>query len=52
MVSTSGIQHLDPISRQCFFKDEGDLELYSDYAYTNCRCAALVKVIMFCSFLS
>ena len=43
VISTSGIRHLDPSSRQCFFKDEGDLELYSDYTYTNCRCLNLLE---------
>ena len=36
-MSTIDIRDLDPKDRRCLFRDEGDLQLYSDYTFTNCR---------------
>ena len=36
-MSTVNIRDLDPKDRRCLFRDEGDLRLYSDYTFTNCR---------------
>ena len=36
-MSTTDIRDLDPKDRRCLFRDEGDLRLYSDYTFTNCR---------------
>jgi hypothetical protein len=32
-----GIKDLDPEDRQCFFPDEGNLDLYKKYTFQNCR---------------
>ena len=36
-MATTDIRDLDPKDRRCLFQDEGDLRLYSDYTFTNCR---------------
>ena len=38
VLSASGIQDLEPSHRGCFFPDEGNLQYYDDYTFTNCRC--------------
>ena len=42
-VSTKGIRDISPIARGCFFKDEGDLEFYKSYTFTNCRLECMIK---------
>ena len=37
VVTTNGIRHISPEARGCLFTDEGDLEFYKSYAFTNCR---------------
>ena len=37
VVSTKDIKNIAPEARECYFNDEGDLEFYEKYTYSNCR---------------
>ena len=43
VVSSNNIKHLQPAARACLFPDEGDLEFYEKYTFSNCmlECAIL-----------
>ena len=43
VVSTKGIRDISPEARGCFFKDEGDLEFYKSYTFSNCRLEFMIK---------
>ena len=34
--SSNGIRSLKPVDRQCYFHDEGNLEFYNGYTFSNC----------------
>ena len=42
-VSTKGIRNISPRARGCFFTDEGDLEFYKSYTFSNCRLEFMIK---------
>ena len=35
--SASGIKHLDPKDRKCYFPNEGNLQFYEKYTFGNCK---------------
>ena len=37
VVATNGIEDILPEARGCLFKDEGNLEFYKSYTFSNCR---------------
>ena len=37
MFSSSGIEYLQPSKRNFYFRNEGNLEFYKEYTYSNCR---------------
>ena len=43
VVSSSNIEHIQPKARRCFFPEEGNLEFYERYTFSNCmlECAIL-----------
>ena len=43
VVSTNDIKDIDPEARECYFNDEGELEFYEKYTFSNCmlECAIL-----------
>ena len=43
VVSTNEIRGISPEARGCFFKDEGDLEFYKSYTFSNCRLEFMIK---------
>ena len=43
VVSTNGIRDILPEARDCFFSDEGDLEFYKSYTFSNCRLECGIK---------
>ena len=43
VVSTNDIKDLAPEARDCFFADEGDLEFYKSYTFSNCRLECAIK---------
>ena len=43
VVSTRGIRDISPEARGCFFKDEGELEFYKSYTFSNCRLEFMIK---------
>ena len=43
VVSTNGIRDILPEARECFFTDEGDLEFYKRYTFSNCRLECGIK---------
>ena len=43
VVSTNDIKDITPEARDCFFDDEGDLEFYRSYTYSNCRLECAIK---------
>ena len=36
VVTSEGIQTVDPHARHCYFSNEGNLDFYSNYTYGNC----------------
>ena len=36
-VSSNNIRDIEPKARDCFFSDEGDLDSYKNYTFSNCR---------------
>ena len=43
VVATNGIRHISPEARGCLFTDEGDLEFYKSYTFSNCRLECMIK---------
>ena len=43
VVSTNDIKDIAPEARECYFNDEGDLEFYEKYTYSNCRLECAIK---------
>ena len=43
VVSTNNIRGIFPEDRGCLFNDEGDLEFYKSYAFSNCRLECQIK---------
>ena len=43
VVSTNEIKDINPEARNCFFEDEGDLEFYKRYTFSNCRLECAIK---------
>ena len=44
VVSSKSIKGISPEARECFFRDEGDLEFYKEYAFSNCRLECAIKM--------
>ena len=44
VVSSKDIKGISPEARECFFRDEGDLEFYKEYAFSNCRLECAIKM--------
>ena len=42
-VSTNDIKELTPEARDCFFADEGNLDFYQNYTFSNCRLECAIK---------
>ena len=43
VVSPNDIRDLTPEARDCFFEDEGNLEFYKSYTFSNCRLECAIK---------
>ena len=43
VVSTNGIEDITPKARNCFFADEGNLDFYQSYTFSNCRLECAIK---------
>ena len=43
VVTTNDIKHISPEARGCLFTDEGDLEFYKSYTFSNCRLECRIK---------
>ena len=43
VVSTNGIRDISPESRGCLFTDEGSLDFYKSYTFSNCRLECRIK---------
>ena len=43
VVSNNGIEDILPEARDCYFPDEGDLEFYKMYTFSNCRLECAIK---------
>ena len=43
VVATNDIRHISPEARGCLFTDEGDLEFYKSYTFSNCRLECGIK---------
>ena len=43
VVATNDIRHISPEARGCLFTDEGDLEFYKSYTFSNCRLECRIK---------
>ena len=43
VVSTNDVKDIDPEARECYFNDEGDLDFYEKYTYSNCRLECAIK---------
>ena len=43
VVSTNDIKDLAPEARECFFADEGNLDFYESYTFSNCRLECAIK---------
>ena len=44
VVSTNDIKDIAPEARECYFNDEGKLEFYEKYTYSNCRLECAIKM--------
>ena len=42
-VSTNDINDITPEARDCFFADEGNLDFYKSYTFSNCRLECAIK---------
>ena len=43
VVSTNGIRDILPKARGCFFENEGDLDFYKSYTFSNCKLECGIK---------
>ena len=43
LVTTKDLRDIDPSARDCFFADEGDLDFYKSYTFSNCRLECGIK---------
>ena len=43
VVSTDDIKDIAPMARDCFFADEGNLDFYKKYTFSNCRLECAIK---------
>ena len=43
VVSNNGIQDILPEARDCYFSDEGGLEFYEKYTFSNCRLECAIQ---------
>ena len=43
IVTTNDIKHISPEARGCLFTDEGDLEIYKSYTFSNCQLECKIK---------
>ena len=43
LVTTKDLRGIDPSARDCFFADEGDLDFYKSYTFSNCRLECVIK---------
>ena len=43
VVSTDDIKDIAPEARDCFFADEGNLDFYKKYTFSNCRLECAIK---------
>merc|ERR1712032_419359 len=43
VVSTNDIKDLTPEARDCFFADEGNLDFYERYTFSNCKLECAIK---------
>ena len=43
VVSSDDIEDITPAARDCFFPDEGNLEFYNVYTFSNCRLECAIK---------
>ena len=43
VATTNDIKHISPEARGCLFTDEGDLEFYKSYTFSNCRLECRIK---------
>lgn len=43
VVSTNDINDITPEARDCFFADEGNLDFYKSYTFSNCRLECAIK---------
>ena len=43
VLATNNIRHISPEARGCLFNDEGDLEFYGSYTFSNCRLECRIK---------
>ena len=43
LVTTKDLQGIDPSARDCFFADEGDLDFYKNYTFSNCKLECGIK---------
>ena len=44
-LTSTGIEGLDPKDRNCYFQDEGNLEFYDKYAFSNCKLECGIKLV-------
>ena len=44
-LTSTGIEDLDPEDRGCYFQDEGNLEFYDKYAFSNCKLECGIKLV-------
>ena len=45
VVSTNGIRDIEPKDRRCLFTDEGHLDFYTSYTFSNCRLECMIKEV-------
>ena len=43
LVTTNNLRDIEPSARDCFFTDEGDLDFYESYTFSNCRLECGIK---------
>ena len=44
-LTSTGIEDLNPEDRRCYFQDEGNLEFYDKYTFSNCKLECGIKVV-------
>ena len=43
LLTTNDLRDMDPSARDCFFEDEGDMDFYESYTFSNCRLECGIK---------